>query len=190
MYTLNFTVCGKKNCSSLHCNGVNTYLFVNNKEIVKFKAADSEIVPYPLCLAGLSKDFSPSSLTGLYGYVYDFSVEYRAIKTSKIHNIHAYLMKKHGVIKMFRFIKKCFSTAMTFFNFNLPNVNSLECISMNNQECKIRTERINLNTNEPNFYTYSIKKISAKAAVIQSLIHMLKYVSLMKLKTQMSKYLI
>ena len=28
---------------------------------------------------------------------------------------------------------------------------------MNNQECKIRTEIINLNTNEPIFYPYSIK---------------------------------
>ena len=44
---------------------------------------------------------------------------------------------------------------MTFFN--LSNVNSLECVSMNNQECKIRTEIINLNTNEPMFYPYRIK---------------------------------
>ena len=36
---------------------------------------------------------------------------------------------------------------MTFFNFNLPNVNSLECVS----------EIININTNEPVFYPYSIK---------------------------------
>ena len=58
---------------------------------------------------------------------------------------------------MFEFIKKCFFTAMTFINFNLSNANSLECVSMNNQECKIRTEIINLNTNEPMFYPYSIK---------------------------------
>ena len=56
---------------------------------------------------------------------------------------------------MFGFIKKCFCTAMTFFN--LSNVNSLKCVLMNNQECKIRTEIINLNTNEPLFYPYSIK---------------------------------
>ena len=53
---------------------------------------------------------------------------------------------------MFEFIKKCFFTAMTFINSNLPNANSLECVSMNNQKCKIRTEIINLNTNEPMFY--------------------------------------
>ena len=91
---------------------------------------------------------------------------------------------------MLEFIKKCFFKAMTFINFNLSNVNSLECVSMNNQEWKIRTEIINLNTNEPMFYPYSIKKISTKAVVIQSVILMLKYVFLTKLETQMSKYLI
>ena len=35
---------------------------------------------------------------------------------------------------MFRFIKKCFCTAIAFINFNLSSVNSLECFSMNNQE--------------------------------------------------------
>ena len=43
---------------------------------------------------------------------------------------------------MFGFIKKCFFTAITFINFNLSNINSLECVSMNNQEYKIRTEII------------------------------------------------
>ena len=41
--------------------------------------------------------------------------------------------------------------------FSLSIVNSLECVSMNNQGCKIRTEIINLNTNEPIFYPYSTK---------------------------------
>ena len=50
-----------------------------------------------------------------------------------------------------------FFTAMTFFNCNVFNVNSLKCVSMNNQDCKIRPEIINLNTNEPLFYRYSIK---------------------------------
>ena len=58
---------------------------------------------------------------------------------------------------MFGFIKKCFFTAVTFFNINPSNVNSLDCFSMNNQECKIRTEIVNFNTNEPMFYPYSIK---------------------------------
>ena len=32
--------------------------------------------------------------TGLYGNVYDFSVDYSAISNDKIHDIYAYLMKK------------------------------------------------------------------------------------------------
>ena len=58
---------------------------------------------------------------------------------------------------MFGFIKKCFFTAMTFFNFNPSNVSSLKCVSMNNEECKIRPEIISLNTNEPMFYPCSIR---------------------------------
>ena len=46
---------------------------------------------------------------------------------------------------------------MTFFSLNVLNVNFLECVSMNNQECKIRSEIIIFNTNEPIFYRYSIK---------------------------------
>ena len=45
---------------------------------------------------------------------------------------------------------------MAFFSCNVLNVNSLECVSMNNQECKVRPEIINLNTNEPVFYPYSV----------------------------------
>ena len=52
---------------------------------------------------------------------------------------------------MFRFIKKVFFTAMTFFSCSPLNVNSLECVSMNNQECKTRTKIINVNSNEPTF---------------------------------------
>ena len=46
---------------------------------------------------------------------------------------------------------------MTFFNLNPLNVNSLECVSMNNQECKTRTKIVNTNNNEPVFYPFSIK---------------------------------
>ena len=58
---------------------------------------------------------------------------------------------------MFGFIKKCFFKTMKFSSSNVLNVNSLECVSMNNQECKIRPEIISFNTNEPLFYPYSIK---------------------------------
>ena len=59
--------------------------------------------------------------------------------------------------KMFGFIKKVFIAALTFFNLNLLSVNSLECISMNNQTCKARPKITDVNNNEPVFYPYSIK---------------------------------
>ena len=45
---------------------------------------------------------------------------------------------------------------MIFFG-NLSNVNPLECISMKNQECKVRPEIVNVNSNDPIFYPFSIK---------------------------------
>ena len=41
--------------------------------------------------------------------------------------------------------------------FNPSYANSLECISINNQERKARPKTINVNNNEPVFYPYSIK---------------------------------
>ena len=35
MYSINFTENNKKFCLSLHCNGTNSYLFVNGTEIIK-----------------------------------------------------------------------------------------------------------------------------------------------------------
>ena len=89
IYSTNFTVANKKFCLSLHYDGDGSYLFVNGKEIIKFKAKDSEIMPYPLCLGNISKDFSPSDIlkTGLCGYVYDFSVDYWVITADKILDI-------------------------------------------------------------------------------------------------------
>ena len=47
---------------------------------------------------------------------------------------------------------------MSFFSCNILNVNSLKCVSINNNhECRIRPEIININSNEPLFYPYSIK---------------------------------
>ena len=96
MYSINFTVTTKKFCLSLHYNGANSYLFVNDTEIYKFKAKDSEIVATPLCLGKISKDWSLDNMkkTGFNGYVYDFSVNYDATNVDGISDIHKYLIKK------------------------------------------------------------------------------------------------
>ena len=49
MYSIYFTEHNKKFCFSLHYNWANSYLFVNSKEIHKFKAKDFDIVATPLC---------------------------------------------------------------------------------------------------------------------------------------------
>ena len=46
---------------------------------------------------------------------------------------------------------------VAFFSFNPLSVNSLECVSVSNQKCKIRTKVIDMNNNEPVFYPFSIK---------------------------------
>ena len=58
LYSINFTENNKKFCLRLHYNGASRYLFVNDTEIHKFKAKDSEIVTTPLCLGYISKDYS------------------------------------------------------------------------------------------------------------------------------------
>ena len=57
---------------------------------------------------------------------------------------------------MFNFIKQIFVSTLMVFG-NLSNVNSLECVSMGNQKCKVRPEIVNVNSNEPLFYPFSIK---------------------------------
>ena len=57
---------------------------------------------------------------------------------------------------MFKFIKKIFISTITFLG-SLSRIDSLECILMKNQECKVRPEIVNVNNKEPIFYPYSIK---------------------------------
>ena len=45
---------------------------------------------------------------------------------------------------------------MRFFSCSVLNVYPLKCVSMNNQVCRIRSQIINVNINEPSFYPYSI----------------------------------
>ena len=99
MCSVNFTENNKKNCLSLHYNGANSYLFFNGKEIIKFKAKDSEIVSNLLCLGNISEDFSIDNMkkTGLNGHVYDFRVDYDVIAVDDILDTHKYLMEKNNI---------------------------------------------------------------------------------------------
>ena len=100
MYSINVIKKNTKFCLSLHFNGANSCLFVNGTEIIKFKAKDSEIHAYSLCLGNISKDWSQDNMknTGFNGYIYDFTTDYNAIATSDIIDIYKYLMKKNGIV--------------------------------------------------------------------------------------------
>ena len=71
---------------------------------------------------------------------------------------------------MFGFIKKIFLTGLTVLSYlNLLSATSLRCISVNNQECKVRPEIVLL----------VLKQVNAVVAVTISMIHMQKCVFLM-----------
>ena len=57
---------------------------------------------------------------------------------------------------MFEFIKRCFFTGLLFLS-TLASVNLLSCISMNNQECRVRPQIVHVNGDEPIFFPFSIK---------------------------------
>ena len=67
-HPINFTQSGKRLVLSLHHNGSNSFLFVNATKVCQFKAENSEIKNYALCLGNVSKDFIVNNMkkkTGL-----------------------------------------------------------------------------------------------------------------------------
>ena len=58
---------------------------------------------------------------------------------------------------MFRLVKRIFVSAIMFFSYNLSSITLLECISINNQECKVRPEIVHVNSNKPIFYPFSVR---------------------------------
>ena len=65
---------------------------------------------------------------------------------------------------MFRFVKQIFIST---------------CISMTNQECKVRPEIVNVNRGELYFTLLVLKQVNAAVVVTISMIHMQKCVFLM-----------
>ena len=99
IYSQNFTAVHKRFLLSLHYNGDNSYLFVNGKQELKFKAKDDQIVKEILCLGNISDNWTNANAkkTGFCGTIYDFAVDYTEANIGDIYNIHRYLMKKHNI---------------------------------------------------------------------------------------------
>ena len=84
---------------------------------------------------------------------------------------------------MFGFVKRIFVSAMMFFGCNLSSVNPLECVSMNNQECKVRPEIINVNSKGPVFcFLLALEQVNAVVFVIIPMTRMQNCVFLTLLK--------
>ena len=78
---------------------------------------------------------------------------------------------------MFGLIKKMLLIVLSCVN---PlSTTLLSSVSMNSQECKVGPEIINVNSNEPVFYPFSLKQVNAVVVVTISMIHIQRFVFLM-----------
>ena len=92
-FNINFAKANTKFSLSLHYNSNNSHLFVDGKEIFKFKA-DNKNVNF---LNFVSEVYLMDLVLSLNRNVYDFSVDYNSIDKSDILNIHKYLMTKNNI---------------------------------------------------------------------------------------------
>ena len=77
-------------------------------------------------------------------------------------------------------LKKCFFAGLTVLSYVNPlSANQLSCISMTNKECKVRTEIINVNSDGPVFYPFSIKTSKCSGSCNNIMVHMQKFGFLM-----------
>ena len=72
---------------------------------------------------------------------------------------------------MFGLVKKCFFAGLVFIS-TLTSVNLLVCISMNNQEWRIRPQNVNINSKESIFFPLALKQVNAMIIATISIIRM------------------
>ena len=72
---------------------------------------------------------------------------------------------------MLGFIEKCFFTGLIFFS-TLTSVNFLSCISMNNQECKVRQQLLILIVTNLCFFLLVLKQVNAEVVATILITHM------------------
>ena len=99
-FSINFSDANTKFCLSLHYNANNSYLFVNGKEIFKFRSDNKNInLPTQFCLGSISNGFSAieSRVVSLNENIYNLSVDYNFFDKPDILNIHKYLMNKNNM---------------------------------------------------------------------------------------------
>ena len=90
IYPINFIQPNKRFLLSLYYQGSNSFLFFNATKIYQFKAKDSEIKDYAMCLGNMSKDFTISNTkkkTRFKVITNFFSVDFNPIDTNDILDI-------------------------------------------------------------------------------------------------------
>ena len=138
----------------VYTNGSNNFLFVNATKVYQFKAKNSEIKDYSLCLGDVSKDLTISNMkkTGLTGVVNFNPFD------NNILDIHKYLMKRTWSKIMFGLIKRIF---IGLLSSRVNASNHTKCVSLSNQKCEIQTTVINLHLNEYSqefhYYPFSVQ---------------------------------
>ena len=58
-------------------------------------------------------------------------------------------------MRIFSFVKKVFALGLTVLSSSITGASN--CVSMNNQICKVRPEIVDVSSNNPIFYTFSVK---------------------------------
>ena len=84
----------------MHYNVDDNYLFVNDKQELKFKAKTDQLAKEKFCIGNLSDQWTAneSEKTVLYGNIYDFLVDYQAVVgVGPIYDMHRYFMTKHNI---------------------------------------------------------------------------------------------
>ena len=99
-FSIDFSKANTKCCLCLPYNADNSYLFVNRKEIFKFKADNKNVnFQTQFCAGNISNRFSAieSREVVLNGNVYDFPLDYNSIDKPDILNIHMFLMIRNNI---------------------------------------------------------------------------------------------
>ena len=127
-------------------------MFINAKKVYQFKAKDSEIKDYALCLGNVSKDFTINNMEerGSKGVVKFFSLDFNPIDSNSILDIYKYLMKRTWYKIFIGFVTGLFNGS-----------NHTKCVLLSNQKCDIQPTLINLHLNgyswEFHYYPFSVK---------------------------------
>ena len=139
-------------------NGDNSYLFVNGRQELKFKAKTDHLVKEKLCIGNLSDQWTTSETekTGVYGKIYDFVMDYKQISGVKaFYDMHRYLITKHNINPQRTY--KMWLINLTISLFSILKVRALECVSVVNQKCMPRPKILDVNegAGEALFYSYN-----------------------------------